>query len=162
MEYTEKFKEIYAEKAKKYKLPSFKEINEDFFLQDFLNDRKFIPQQPLGFVRARIVETFGSWINFLHGFIMPNPQSAILMKDFECTNDDEKKEIIEMIQDMMISQRETIIVGLEKDEKKDAEFIKKYFKFWHKTKPGLIKVTKKSLDNWKKREPEEIQERLGR
>ncbi|MBD3361954.1 hypothetical protein GF358_04155 [Candidatus Woesearchaeota archaeon] len=162
MEYTEKFKEKYTEKAKKYNLPAFEEINSDLFLNDFLNDRKYVPENILGFVRVKLVELLGSWINFLHSFIMPNPQSAILMKDYEATNEDDKKKIIKMIQDIMISQRETILIGLEKDEKKDAEFLKKYYKLWNDIKPKLAEITQRNIDNWKKGEPEEVAEKLGR
>jgi hypothetical protein len=161
MDCLEIFKQEYGKKAKEYSLPSFDKLNEDLFIQDFINEKKFVPQGILGFVRSRMVELFAGWTGYLHGFIMPSPQSAILMTEYRKLTEEDKKQIIDIIQDMMIMQKESNLLGLQKDEKKDAEFIKKYFKLWTDSKKRLIDVSKKSLENWKKRDIEEVKERIS-
>ncbi|MBI5390871.1 hypothetical protein HZB02_05230 [Candidatus Woesearchaeota archaeon] len=160
MEPLEQFKIEYAKLAKKYGLPSFEEINADIFLQDFLNEKKFVPQSTLGFVRGRMVDMLGSWVNYLHNFIMPSQQSAIWMKEYQALTDDDRTQISAMIQEMMILQRESVVLGLEKDETADADFIKRSFVLWKMNKKKLLLLAKKSLENWKKKE-EETKERFG-
>ena len=72
-------------------LPSLDELNFEFEIKDAVVAQKIDPSFPLRYIRRHIVGIFYNWINYLHNFIMPNPQSAILIRESESFSDEQKQ-----------------------------------------------------------------------
>ena len=102
-----------------------------------------------------MVNLFYGWTNYLHNFIMPNPQSIILVKESEAFNDEQKTRVSKLISEIMFINRISAKLDLEYDEKKDAEFIKKYFKEWSTLKKLLLDFAEINMQSWEKEMPGE-------
>ena len=60
---------------------------------------------PLRYIRRMMVNIFYGWTNYLHNFIMPSPQSAILAAEAKAFNDDDKVKINNLIKEIMFINR---------------------------------------------------------
>jgi hypothetical protein len=153
MEKKELIKELEKEFQKMKKDLNFKstfeELNRIFFISDSVLKDGFVSENLSRQVSYRIVETFMGWNDYLHSIIMPNPQNILNMSESKIFNQEEKKEIIELMKkNMEISSRNSII-GLTKDKKAEAVFIDKAVKFWNEEfKPKMIKIMKKVNKEW--------------
>ena len=134
--------------CKKHKLP-FEELNNEFEILDSFYAKK-IADHFLRNIRRRIVEVFYNYINYLHNFIAPNPQSVILMQEAEFFEDADKDKIDSIMKKIMLINRISITLELESDSEKDAEFIMKNLEEWKSLKPKILDVTNKLIDSWKK------------
>jgi hypothetical protein len=127
----------------------FEELDNEFEIIDAFYSRK-ITGYFLRNTRRRIIEVLYSYINYLHNFVAPNPQSVILMQEAEFFSDEEKDEIDAVMKKIMLVNRMSIRLDLEPDEENDAEFIKQSLDEWKKLKPKIVEITNKLIENWKK------------
>ena len=144
----------YNELAGKHGLPSFEEMDRLLLLSDFSSQNGYVPKYLLKFIKNRFADMFSGWLNFLHGFIFPNPQSAILMSEYSKISEQDKSTINTIIKEMMIFQRESTIIDLDDTPELNADIIKRYFKFWKDNVRTLQGICGNSLENWKKEEKE--------
>ena len=144
----EELKQKLNEVCKTYNL-SFEELNNDFEILDNFYAKR-ITEHYLRNIRRRIVEVFYSYINYLHNFIAPTPQSVILMQEAEFFTDADKDEIDSIMKKIMLINRLSIKLELEPDPEKDVEFIKKNWGEWKSLKPKILKITNKLIESWQK------------
>jgi hypothetical protein len=147
MEY-EQLKLKIKEAFKKHNL-NFEEIDNEFEIADTFYSKR-TNDHFLRNTRRVIVDMLFSYINYLHNFIAPNSQSVILMQESEFFTDSEKDEIDEIMKKIMLINRSSLNMELEKNEAKDAEFITKTISEWKTIRPAIIKITNTLVDNWKK------------
>ena len=58
-------------------------------------------------------------------------------------------------------ERQSLLLDVEPDEKKEAEFINNLFKEWKNFKEEMIKITKRMKDSWHLEEKEEKDNYFG-
>ncbi|MBW2981243.1 hypothetical protein KY343_00035 [Candidatus Woesearchaeota archaeon] len=143
-----KFEDKYNKLKSKYDLPSIKELNDQFEIYDIIKEKNLSPSFPLRYTRRLMVSLFYGWINYLHNFIMPNPQSAILVRESEAFNEEQKNKVTKLIKEIMFINRLSTKLDLENYEQKDAEFIKKYFTEWKKIKKMILELANINLESW--------------
>jgi len=149
------FVDKYDELKKKYNLPSMEELNNEFEIIDIVSEKDLSPTFPLRYTRRLMVNLFYGWTNYLHNFIMPSPQSAILAAEAKAFDEEQKGKINKLIKEIMFINRVSAKLDLEHDEKKDAEFISKYFKQWFTLKKLLLELAEINVDSWQKDMPAE-------
>ena len=131
---------------------SFKDIDEIFFFKDMVLKEGFVSQHLSRMMCRRIVDTYGSWLNYLHGIVVPNPNYMIALSESQAFSDEEKNELISLMNKIMALISINQYVGITKNKKKESEFIDESVKFWKKTmKLELKKITKKINDMWKEK-----------
>lgn len=145
------FKKVFDSYRVKYSLPEYDEL--DFYFEltntiDLWKDNT--PPFPLRQIRRRIIDLFNNMVGYLHNFILPNTQSAILMRESEFFSDKEKEEIVLLINEIMALFRESHQLEIMLDEKKDAEFIKKSFKKYKEVQKKVSAILEKNIDGWNK------------
>ncbi len=150
-----KFERTYTKLQKKYSLPTLDEINFQFEVVDIVEEKGVKATYPLRYIRRIMVNVFYGWINYLHNFIMPSQQSAILMKESEAFSEEEKEKVIKLIKEIMFINRVSNKLDLELDETKDAKFIKEYYDEWLKVKKVLVELATINVESWKKDMPKE-------
>ncbi|RJQ16873.1 hypothetical protein C4573_02310 [Candidatus Woesearchaeota archaeon] len=150
-ELVQEFKEKYLVLAKKHGLPSFEELNTEFLLEDFIQFKGYVPQLVLRAVRNILVDHFYQWVNFLHNFVFPNQQSLIYMSEHNYLTEEDKAHIETIINRLMLVNRYNIKLDIDKNEEKDALFIKEKYAEWLQWKSELIVITDKLEDFWKKK-----------
>ncbi|MFA5019943.1 MAG: hypothetical protein WC533_02490 [Candidatus Pacearchaeota archaeon] len=142
----EEIREQYEKLSKKYSLPLFKELNEDF---DIVK-AEFGCETLLRDIRKEISTKYLSALNIVE--LLLNPSNGSMFHMFLVKSiSKEEKDILDNLFDKI---GEIQIEGFELDvyynEKKEAEFIKKTFHLWQEIKPDLAKVIKSLKDNWRK------------
>jgi len=152
-------KEILQELKKQFDLTkkqigfksNFKEINEMSYIEDMALSENFISNQFSRQMINRMVETFHSWINNLYAWVYPAPMDIVHMNESKRLSEEERKEILFMIDRIMYLVRKNKRIafeGLIKKEEADfidelVEFDKKYFNSF------MLKYNKKFEDLWR-------------
>ncbi len=128
---------------------SFKEIDEIFFITDVVLEHGFVSNNFSRQMCARIRDTFHMWTDYLHSLLMPNPQYMLNVTEANLFKDEERKEIWGLIKGAVALNSANTLAGLEKDLKREREFIDGSVEFWKgKFKPGIVKVVGKVNRGW--------------
>jgi len=157
----QQFADEYGKLSEKYGLPDLDDMDYHFQLLDTIGEKGYVPSYPLRFTRRNMVNVFYGWINYLHNFIMPNRQSAILMEEADAFSEEQKKEIIALIKEIMFINRLSTKLDLELSEEKDAEFIRTYYQEWPNIKEKLQEFAAINLKSWRKDIPNETKHYFG-
>ena len=147
-EFEEKFAAIKAEL--KFK-SSLEELEKIFFLKDFIAERKYVSENLSRQLCARIVDLFNSWYGYLHGIMLPNPQSMINVTESQMFNEKEKKEIMRLMNKIIGFTSTNTLNGLLKDKAAEAKFIDDAMVLWNEIIPKLVELMTKVNKNWKEK-----------
>lgn len=132
---------------------TLEEIDEIFFIKDHILDEKFASENLSRQICSRITDFYRAWNNYLHSLIMPNPQNILNMSEAKIFDQDEKKEITELIKKSMeISSRNTLI-SITKDREEEGKFIDECVNLWEDIfSLKMAEIMKKINDEWSKEE----------
>ena len=121
-------KEGYEKLRKKYSLPDYEELDSVFEFLYFgpILEIKF----PLRFIRRRICDKINSYVILFQNIIYPNPASLISIEESKFFSEEEKRKIADLLKDLISLLRESVLLDLEHQEKKDAKFITGVFNEW--------------------------------
>ncbi|MBI2671606.1 hypothetical protein HYX16_01600 [Candidatus Woesearchaeota archaeon] len=140
-------KEDYEKLCKKYKLPKYEDLDNEFELLYVtkLEEIKF----PLRFIRRRINDKIAWFCNMLQTILQPNPGSLISLEESKFFSDNEREKIINLLKDLMFIERESLVLDIESDEKKDVEFVNKVLGKWNSIKKDIIYFSEVLRKGWK-------------
>ncbi|MEM2121050.1 MAG: hypothetical protein QXU20_00090 [Candidatus Woesearchaeota archaeon] len=127
---------------------SFEELDEVFFIQDYVLAYGFVSTKINRMICSRIKDTFYSWVQQIHSWLIPTPYSIISTSESQLFNDKEKEELNVILKDFMSIVAFNTEVGLTKDKQKEAEYVDKSLEIWRKHLPSLIKFSKKVRNFW--------------
>ncbi|MBS3135133.1 hypothetical protein J4406_02075 [Candidatus Woesearchaeota archaeon] len=129
----------------KYKLPKFEDINNEFEL-DFIKEKQFLLRQ----IRRRMNEKVIFFCRIIEGLLYPTQQHIINATEIQNFSDDKKKEIQKIYKELMYYERESLLLDVTPDDKKDVEFINNIFNLWSKTKKQMQEIAKIMQESWRK------------
>ncbi len=129
---------------------TLEQLDEVFYLNDSILQAGFISPKLSRMICGRIRDSFGLWIQQLHGWLVPNPYSMIGISESQAFNDKEKEEITEVMKKFMAFTSENVLIGLTKDKKKEAEYIDNALKIWKENASTLVSYAEKVNSYWKK------------
>src|SRR3989338_4306685 len=138
-------KEEYNELLKKYKLPKFDDLNEDFELE-FIKKKPFLLRQ----IRRRINEKVIFFCRIIEGLLYPTQQHIINVTEMKNLPEEKKKYIEKMYRDLMYLERESLLLDVVPNDKKDAEYINNVFNFWSKMRKQVEDIVRIMQESWKK------------
>jgi hypothetical protein len=146
------FKSEYAKLRKEYPdLPAYEQFTEEIDALEFISRSKLFPVSTLRFCRWHMMESVGSWMGYLHGFILPNQQNAASMEEYNYLSDADKREVVKILNWNMFRVREANLLQLNEDDEKTAIFISEFFKEWLERKKIVSKLVEKTMVEWKKK-----------
>ena len=149
-------KKEYSVLQKKYKLPSFSELNDDFDVEKLQGKET---DHLLRIVRTVIIEKMSNVVRFLELTINPTEtnQPMFVWAMLKNIKPDTRKEIEAIYKE--ISKIELSSLGLDMiySEKEEAMFIAEASKVWNKEKPKIKEITNKLGMNWGK----DVQDKRG-
>lgn len=147
METAETFKQRYDDLAKKYKLPSWDELNAEFEILYFSPLIEI--RHPIALVTRRVRARFNDMLSLLHGVVNPTPSDMIYMKEHSFLNEDDKKDALQMLTRLMIvlSKSDLLFLGSDKEQ---AEYLKEHLKLWKVVKKDYKKLSRKIEHGWEK------------
>ena len=129
-------KNSYAILGKKYKLPSFSELNENFEIEKIRRGQETLVRTVRKTMMDKIVNSMG----FVESLLNPMNAPRMHLLYLKSMSAEDKKELDKM--DTVFSE---IVLGslkleIDYSEKEEAEMIKKIFKDWNSVKPGFRKI----------------------
>lgn len=137
-------KEAYLSLKKRYKLPDYDKLNFEFEISAIENIDFLLRE-----IKTKIIEKFECYRKILEGILQPDTNSLSSIHECKSFDDNEKKDIIRVYQQIMCLYREADEVLLKGDEKELAKFITKAYENWCKLKPKLIEFINKLKLSWK-------------
>ena len=129
-------KQKYEELAKKYKLPDFREINENFEIEKIDSDTDCLARAIRKVIMEKIVNSLGFIELLLNPVNVPRMYIPFL-KTMTLDNKKEMERIYDTLSEVVLAAVE---LEMEYDEKKEAELIIKANEKWKSVKPGFKKV----------------------
>lgn len=130
-------KKRYEPLQKKYKLPSFNEINKEFEIEKVQEtDSDFLLRE----VRKSVGEKIGAFLRFLENIINPTLAPIFVLNSLKNLSAEEKEVIKECYEILVKLELEAIHLDVDYDEKKEAIFIQKSYMQWQTLKPSLNEI----------------------
>ena len=136
----------YAKLSKKFKLPKFKEIDNEFEIST-LESPSFLIRDILRKIEDKLV----FYIDIMGNLVHPDASSLSNMYEVRYFSDDEKNEVYDLFKKLMKIDRSIIESVLKNDEKEQAAFLSKFFKDWTEIKKELLKHIEKLKESWGKK-----------
>jgi hypothetical protein len=143
----ESLKEDYAIFEKKYGLPNFKDLNEEFEIEHLTEiETDFL----LRIIRKTILEKITFFSKFIGMIINPGEGGSLFSFSVAKTlNQENRKELAKLYGEISKLQLESLKRDISYSEKEEAGFIKHLFSFWEEeTKKTLLETLKIIESNW--------------
>lgn len=158
MKEAEILRENYEKLRKKYSLPDFEELNEDFEIEKIDNKDSLTLSRE---VRRKMIEKNLSYFKFLEMFLNPS-SSPIFFHALISHMDSKSREKLEKLY-FKLGKFELDSVGLDNNysEDGDAKFIKNLFKEWQEIKNEFGEIINSLERVWEKEIEEKDRGYLG-
>ncbi len=136
----------YEKLKNKYKLPDFKELNEDFDVKKVeFNSETFLRD-----IRKAMVLKFTSTLQFIELLLNPTNGSMFHLFLVKGINGTEKEILDKLFESLGIIEIDSFSLDVDYDEKKEAEFINSSLSLWNEMKPKLNSIISSLKQNWRK------------
>lgn len=139
-------KKKYESYIKKYGIPNFEEINNDFDIAKIDYDSLNLLRD----VRKTMNLKFSSLMQFVELLLNPSNGSTFNMYLVRGINGSEKEILNELFNSLGRIEIDAFYLDIVYSEEKEADFIKANFEEWQKLKPKLSKVVDSLKVNWTK------------
>lgn len=141
----EKLKENYKEIQKKYDLPSFENLNRDFQIEKIAEiETDFLIRE----VRKFIADRFSNYLRFIETILHPINAPMFIFSIIKSMGVEEKKKLTDVYKKLAKNEIKLIEIDIEFSEKKEADFIKEFYKVWQEVKKDILEVLEKIKKNW--------------
>jgi hypothetical protein len=139
-------KKDYSILEKKYSLPIFSELNEEFFIESLA---EMETELLIKHIRRLVLEKIAYFTKFIETMINPSEGGSLLV--FSITknmNQENRKVLAEIYEKFSRLEVESLKRELDYSEEEEAEFIKKIYFFWKDIKKDLLGVVQSIDFNW--------------
>ncbi|MBI2208181.1 hypothetical protein HYU50_01680 [Candidatus Woesearchaeota archaeon] len=140
---TNEIEKEYSKLANKYKLPDFKGLDLEFEINE-LESTSFVLRNIL----RKVAEKIEFYTDLINDLLQPDTASLSGMHETRFFMDEEKSSIYDLFKKLMKSYRNIIMLILEQDEKKQAEFLNSFYREWAEIKKQLLAYLEKMKDSW--------------
>ena len=137
-------KEEYENLSKKYKIPKFEILNEDFELE-FIKEKPFLLKQ----VRRKMNEKVIFFCRIVESLLYPNPQNIINVNELNSFSNDKKSELEKIYKELMYFERSSLFLDVLPEDKKEVEYINNFFNSGNRIKKHVEETVKTMQESWK-------------
>lgn len=144
-----RLKQQYATLQKKYKLPSFSELNEDFEIEK-LQEKE--TEYLLRSVRRVMIEKIANIVRFLELLLNPaeTPTPLFVFAMIKGIKTDTRKDIEALYKEFCSIEITSLSLDIIYNEEAEAKFVVNVFKKWAENKDKMSDITKKLGATWSK------------
>jgi hypothetical protein len=135
----EEFKKKYSVFEKKYNLPSFKELNDDFEIEKIEKDSDCL----LRVIRKIVMEKIVNSISFVDMLLNPVNAPRMYFSYIKSLSLEDRKIIEEIYSNLSELSVASLALEIDSNDKKEAELIKKSFDSWNSCKKGFREIVSK-------------------
>jgi hypothetical protein len=140
-----KLKKDYEALAKKYSLPDFDKLNEEFLIEKVA---EFETDLLLKLVRNFMSEKIATYMRVVENLLNPVNAPMFVFSMVKSMDKSNKEKLFDIYKKFSKIEIELIKLDLEYSEKKEAEFIKETFRLWNEVKKDLLVLVEKMKENW--------------
>jgi len=138
-------KEKYSLLKKKYSLPDYDILNQEFDIEEINEESELILQK----VRLKIHEKIEVYANIIEAMLQPE-SSLGDMYEAHYINDSEKNSAYSVFKTLKQILRYSNLVSLNNKDEENAKFIKESFEDWNSAKGDIQVHIKRLINVWKK------------
>jgi len=128
---------------------SLDDLDDIFFIKDFVLSTGFVSPQINRMICSRIRDTFDSWVRTIHSWLVPTPYSIISEVENSQLTDDDREKLRNALHDFMSIITLNVVVGISKDSQKEAAFVDEGLKVWKKHVGLLTNTMQRIQTAWK-------------
>lgn len=154
----ENLKKEYGKLEKKYNLPSYKELNEEF---DIEKVQELETDTLLREVRKVIMDKVVSYLRFTELLLNPSNAPLFFFAILKGIDSSDKKILDEIYTRLGRLEIQVIDVDNDYSEAREAEFILHVFKEWKEVKDGMRTVSRALQRGWEKKTEKKEKSYLG-
>jgi len=130
-------KEQYKKLQKRYNLPSFEKLNEDFYIEKISgNETEILIRE----IRRHIADRIYGYLKVVEAIINPTSAPLFLMSIIKSIDEDEKKKIWGIYEKLIKNEVNLMEVDINFSEEKEADYIKEAYKTWQEIKKDMAEV----------------------
>ena len=116
----------------KYKLPSFKELDDEFEISG-IEKKEFLLRE----IRRKITEKIELYAKLFESVLQIEP-SLTTLNELNALSDKEKEDLYKIFRKLMIIDRSSIEISIDENDRKTAEFIKNTWNEWKALKKEIL------------------------
>ncbi len=139
----EDLKKEYEKLRQSYNLPEFSVLNEIFDIEEVDVETEFLLRK----IRRNISDKIAGYIRFIEAMINPTNAPLFLYKLIKKLEEDDKKVLTNIYETLGDFEVELIILDLNYNEQKEAEFINRMFKVFNEQVRRIFLDVLKRLSN---------------
>jgi len=141
-------KKEYLKFQKKYSLPGFNVLNEDFEIEKVvILETDFLLRE----IRKHMSEKVTNLLRFIELLLNPINAPMFIFSFVKNLNIEDKKTLESIYKRIVEMELDLISLDTSYSERAEAEFIKRAHKEWQEIKKGLLSVHDSIKKNWKNR-----------
>ncbi|MBW6442264.1 hypothetical protein K0A97_00590 [Patescibacteria group bacterium] len=141
----EELKEEYSPLQKKYNLPKFEQLNEDFSIEKATEtETEILIREIRRFVGEKII----NYLRFVEGLLNPVNGPMFVFSIIKILEPSEKQKLSDIYKELVKQEIKFIELDLEFDEKKEADFIIEANKLWQDVKKDLLGILEGVNNRW--------------
>lgn len=141
----EKLKKDYKKIQKKYALPDFEKLNQDFQIEKAAEvETDFLIRE----IRRFMAEKFSNYLRFIETILNPVNAPMFVFSIIKTLGIEEKKRLTEVYKKLAKIEISLIELDIEFSEIKDAKFVKDAYKIWQEVREDLLKTIYAIEKNW--------------
>ena len=144
----EKLKKDYLKIQKKYNLPSFEELNQEFHIEKIAEVETDILIRE---IRKFVADKLGGYLRFTETLLNPTNAPMFVFSVIKTLSVDDKKRVSEIYKKLAQNEVNLIKLDTEFSEKKEVEFIKESYKLWKKISKEIMTILDSVKKNWDNR-----------
>ena len=135
----------YEKISKKYKLPEFEIINNEFEI-DFIEKKEFLTRA----IRRRMNDKLLFFARIIENVIYQSTQSQISSYENSFFTDERKLELVKVHKQLMAFERTSLLLDIETTDEKDIDYIKNLLENWEEFKKELKDIAETMQSSWNK------------
>lgn len=141
----ENLKKDYKKIQKKYNLPEFEKLNEDFNIEKSAEaETDYLIRE----VRRLIAEKFSNYLRFVETLLNPVNAPMSIFSIVKTLGTEEKNKLTEIYKKLLRNEIDHLELEISFSEKKEAKFIKESYKMWLGIQKDFVEVIKAIKKNW--------------
>ena len=138
-------KEIYLQIEKEQGLPSFEELNVDFYIERLADtETDYLVRE----IRKFMTEKFSSYLRFVEAILHPTNSSMFIFSVVKAIGTSDKEKIGKIYKELAKLELRHIELELGFSEDKEISFIKDSYKVWIKIKKDLLEIVEAVGKTW--------------
>jgi len=137
-------KKVYQRFKRKYNLPEFDAINNEFEISTIEDEQFFLRE-----IRRKMYDRLSTLSKFLKQILFPEAD-IIDMHESRTFTDEEREKIYSLFRTILYLLRQNMLTAMDETDKKTADYIKLVWQKWKTIKRESKWIIEKSAKSWTK------------